>query len=127
VLHLVRDLSAHLSQALAKRRRAISFEVELTGPILIRYSRDDDHVALERLAALDSRMLPEGPFLLAEVHGELVAAAPLDRDAEPLSDPFVPTANVRQLLKLRARQVGRSRVAAARTVGTAPHAVRDTV
>jgi hypothetical protein len=126
VLHRVRELSGHLSQALARRRTPISFEVELTGPILIRYSRDDDQVALERLAALDSRMLPEGPFLLAEVHGELVAAAPLDRDTEPLSDPFLPTASIRELLKLRARQVGRSRVATARTVGTAPHAVRDT-
>jgi hypothetical protein len=67
-----------------------------------------------------------GPFLLAEVDGELVAAAPLDLDAEPLSDPFLPTANLRELLKLRARQIRRSRGAPARAVGTAPHAVRDT-
>jgi hypothetical protein len=42
-------------------------------------------------------------FLLAEVEGELVAAAPLDGEREPLSDPFRPTANVRELLRLRAR------------------------
>jgi hypothetical protein len=126
MLHRFRRLSAHLSQAPARRRRAISPGAELTGPILIRYSRDDDHAALERLAALDSRTLPKGPFLLAEVDGELVAAAPLDLDIEPLSDPFMPTANLRELLRLRARHVRQSRAATARTVGTAPHAVRDT-
>jgi hypothetical protein len=106
--HRVHELSAHLSQAIARWRKPISFEVEQNGTILIRYSRDDDQVALERLAALDSRRLPKGPFVLAEVDGELVAAAPLDLDAEPLSDPFLPTANLRELLKLRARQIRRS-------------------
>jgi hypothetical protein len=96
------------------------------GPILIRYSRDDDHVALERLAALDSRTLPKGPFLLAEVDGELVAAAPLDLDAEPLSDPFLPIANLREMLKLRARHIRQSRGAPARTAASAPDTVRET-
>ena len=117
--HRVHELSARLSQAIARWRRPISFEFDLSGPILIRYSRDDDHVALERLAALDSRRLPKGPFLLAEIDGELVAAAPLDLDVEPLSDPFLPTANVRELLRLRVGQVQRSRGAPLRTVRTA--------
>jgi hypothetical protein len=126
MLHRVRKLSGRLAQSLVRWRRPISSEVELTGPILIRYSRDDDHVALERLAALDSRMLPKGRFLLAEVDGELVAAAPLDLDVEPLSDPFLPTANLRELLKLRARQIRRSRGAPARTAATARQTIRDT-
>jgi hypothetical protein len=126
MLHRVRELSRRLAQSLVRWRQPISVEVGLTGPILIRYSRDDDHVALERLAALDSRKLPKGPFLLAEVGGELVAAAPLDLDAEPLSDPFLPTANVRELLKLRARHILRSRGAPAPTAATAPETVRDT-
>jgi len=63
MLHRVRDLSGRLAQSLVRSRRPISFEVELTGPILIRYGRDDDHLALDRLAALDSRILPEGPVL----------------------------------------------------------------
>jgi hypothetical protein len=50
-------------------------------PILIRQSGIGDEAALERLAALDSRKLPEGLFLLA-VDGELVAAASLDIDDE---------------------------------------------
>jgi hypothetical protein len=61
--HRVHELSAHLSQAIARWRKPISFDVELNGTILIRYSRDDDQVALERLAALDSRRLPKGPVL----------------------------------------------------------------
>ena len=126
MLHRVRELSRHLAQSLVGRRRPVWFEVELTGPILIRYSRDDDQVALERLAALDSRVLPTSPFLLAEVGGELVAAAPLDLNAEPLSDPFLPTANVRELLKLRAGHIRRSRGAPARTASPAPTTVRDT-
>src|SRR6266511_1408025 len=76
--------------------------------ILIRYSRDEDRAALEGLAALDSRKLADGAFLLAEVAGELVAAAPLDLDEEPLSDPFRPTASVRKLLTLQARQIRQS-------------------
>jgi hypothetical protein len=51
---------------------------------LIRYSGATDQ------AALDSRRLPEGSFPLAETDGELVAAAPLDVEAEPMSDPFRP-------------------------------------
>jgi hypothetical protein len=67
--------------------------LDLLEPILIRYSRDGDRAALKRLAALDSRRLGEGTFLLAEVDGELVAAAPLELDGEPLSDPFRPIAS----------------------------------
>jgi len=40
-----------------------------------------DSVALERLAALDSRGLPEGSFLLVQIDGEPVAAAPIEVDA----------------------------------------------
>jgi hypothetical protein len=126
MFHRARELSAHLSRTFTEWRNPRSFEVELTGPILIRYSRDDDQGALERLATLDSRMLPKGPFVLAEVDGEVVAAAPLDLDAEPLSNPFLPGANLRELLKLRARHVRRSQAAPARTVESAPRAVEDT-
>jgi hypothetical protein len=61
------------------------------------------------LAALDSRTLPKSSFLLAEINGELVAAAPLDVDAELLKDPFRRTANVRELLRLQAGHVGKHR------------------
>jgi hypothetical protein len=84
-------------------------------PILIRQSGIGDEAALERLAALDSRKLPESSYLLAEVDGELVAAVPLDiDDEEPLGDPFRPTADLRELLRLQAAQIRRYRDALAR-------------
>jgi hypothetical protein len=85
-----------------------AYQSEPARPILIRQSGIGDEARLERLAALDSRKLPEGSFLLAEVDGELVAAASLDiDDEEPLSDPFRPTANLRELLRLQAAHVRR--------------------
>ena len=74
-------------------------------PILIRVSTTSDDAALERLAALEDRTLPAGCFLIAEVGGELIAAAPLDVEDEPLGDPFRPTADLCELLRLRARQI----------------------
>jgi hypothetical protein len=73
-------------------------------PILIRPSRPEDGPALARLAELDERILPAGPFLLAESRGRLVAALPLDGGA-PIADPFLPTAGVTELLVVRARQL----------------------
>jgi hypothetical protein len=76
------DLSSRLRR-LAKRD-APPAPLEPLEPILIRSSRDGDRGALERVAALDSRTLAAGSFLLAEVERELVAAAPLAVDEEPL-------------------------------------------
>ena len=98
--HTTRRLSAGLRRALGLQT-AKSPLAGLEGPVVIRYSRESDQSALERLAVLDSKRLPPGSFLLAIVGGELVAAAPLDVDAEPLGDPFRPTEDVRQLLTLR--------------------------
>jgi len=86
-------------------------------PILIRPSTLLDGAALERLAALDSRSLPDGSFLLAEVDGELVAAAPLEADADSLSDPFRPTHRIREFLELQVagRPTKRPRIAVAGT------------
>jgi hypothetical protein len=63
-----------------------------------------DDAALERLAILESRPVPTGCFVVAEVGGKLVAAAPLDGGA-PLADPFYATAHLLPLLRLRARQI----------------------
>lgn len=110
--------------ALRRGSPARPYQLELGGPILIRYSGDGDQPALERLAMLDSRPMPAGSFLLAEVDGELVAAVPLDSNDEPLSDPFRPTANLRELLRLQAAHVGRHRGAAALPIEPAPLAQR---
>jgi hypothetical protein len=73
--------------------------------IEIRLGRVADHRALERLAQLEGRRLPRGSFVLAEVDGEVIAAAPLDEDAPALADPFRPTAQLVSLLSLRVAQL----------------------
>jgi hypothetical protein len=82
----------------------------------------DDVCALQRLAALDSRTLPAGRFLLAEVRGELIAAAPLDADAAPLANPFWFTAQILAFLELQADGLRRSRENAPR--GAARYVLR---
>ena len=69
--------------------------------ITIRDSRPDDAPELSRLAELDSQSLPTGDLLVAEVSGELVAAyAP--ESARSIANPFRRTADVVDLLRLRA-------------------------
>ena len=75
------------------------------GVITIRRSRDQDSAALGRLAELDSRREPRGQALLAFEGEELVAALPLD-GGEPIADPFHHTAEIVELLRLRAAQAG---------------------
>jgi hypothetical protein len=75
--------------------------------ISIRPAVPADRPALERLAILDSAHLPAGDLLVAEVDGELVAA--LNRDSGfAIADPFRPTADVVELLRLRTRENNRS-------------------
>ena len=66
--------------------------------ITIRPARPADSDALRRLAALDSQRVPAGEVLVAEVAGELVAAL---SPAGAIADPFRPTADVVDLLRLR--------------------------
>jgi hypothetical protein len=72
------------------------------------------------MAVLDGGTLLDGSFLLVEIDGELVAAARLDVDAEFLKDPFRPTANLRELLRLQAGHVRRHRDAVRRRTRAAP-------
>lgn len=77
-----------------------------TYAIVIRHATDSDHDkrVLARLAALDSRRRIRGPALIAEVDG--VARAALDlADGSVAADPFVPTAELVELLRVRARSV----------------------
>ena len=74
--------------------------------ITIRPARSTDAPALARIAELDSRRLPHGHLLVAEVCGQPVAAIDAGgRDV--VADPFRPTADTLELLRLRARQVPR--------------------
>ena len=70
----------------------------------IRQATSSDHLALTRLAALDSGPIPLRPALVAEQDGELVAALPL-RGGRAIADPFRRSAEAVALLELRAEQL----------------------
>jgi len=71
--------------------------------INISFSTDADLERVRELAELDGKAAPEGEALLAEVDGRLVAAVGV-RDGISVSDPFVLTSQVLELLQLRAEQ-----------------------
>jgi hypothetical protein len=70
--------------------------------IVIRHAREDDLAAIHRLAALDDRGVPRGDSLLAFVDGELAVARAAD--GYSVADPFRRTAEVQELVALRAVQ-----------------------
>jgi hypothetical protein len=72
--------------------------------ITVRYSAASDLSELARLAALDSASPPRGPALVAEADSRMLAALPLG-SGRPIADPFEPTAEIVELLRLRAEQV----------------------
>jgi hypothetical protein len=76
----------------------------LWSPLIIRLATADDQSALSRLAQLDSRPTPAGSTLMAELRGRAVAAVSLG-DGEQVADPFLPTSEITELLRLRARQL----------------------
>ena len=69
----------------------------------LRLATNSDQSAVTKLAALDSEKVPTGDALLAFVGDSLVAALPLD-GGRPLADPFRHTADIVELLTVRAAQ-----------------------
>ena len=67
--------------------------------ITIRSARHTDADAIRDLAALDSRRVPAGDLVVAEVAGDIVAA---HGAGGTIADPFRPTADVVALLQVRA-------------------------
>lgn len=72
--------------------------------VTIRLATDADAHAIAVLAAVDSQTVPTGPLLLAEVDGELWAVESVTGGGS-IGDPFRPSADVRELLRERARQL----------------------
>jgi hypothetical protein len=68
---------------------------------VIRLASEEDVRALWQLAQLDSRRPPGGNVLIGEIDGEPAAAISLD-DNRLISDPFQQTAQLTQLLHMRA-------------------------
>ena len=67
---------------------------------------DEDRAALLRLAERDSSTAPSGPVLGLENEGSLIAAVSLNGGGA-IADPFSRTAELRNLLELRAAQIRR--------------------
>jgi len=72
--------------------------------MVLRADRPTDEQALRQLAALDSVRPIKGRALLAEVDGRAVAAIGID-DHKVVADPFEHTAEVVELLKIRAQRL----------------------
>jgi hypothetical protein len=78
-------------------------EAEMGSEIMIRPSTEADRLAIVRLAELDSRSAPTGDVLLAFVDDELRAAVGLG-SGDAVADPFHPTAELVELLRMSAGQ-----------------------
>jgi hypothetical protein len=88
--------------------------VELPAEVAVRQAAADDEQRVRELAILDARKLPAGPYLVAELDGETIAALSLST-GDVVSDPFRRTADAADLLRMRADQiVARERKLAAR-------------
>jgi hypothetical protein len=94
-----------------------------TEPVLMRRATAADAARIATVARLDDRRLPSGPFLVAEIADEIVAALSLSSGAV-IADPFRPTADTVAMLRLRAAQLGTTGEPATRRArharGTAP-------
>jgi hypothetical protein len=90
--------------------------------LTIRRADAADTGALLRLAALDSADPMTGEALLAEVGDELWAAIEID-SGTAIADPFRPSADLVDLLRLRVALLnGRAKAARGRLARLLPHA-----
>ncbi len=74
-------------------------------PVLMRRATESDAARVRVLARLDDKRMPAGPFLVADVAGEIVAAVSLSSGVV-VADPFRLTSDLVAMLRLRAAQVG---------------------
>jgi hypothetical protein len=72
--------------------------------VLVRRARAADSARIRTLAMLDDRRLSDGPYLVAEIAGEAIAAMSMS-SGQIVSDPFRRTRDAEDLLRLRAGQI----------------------
>jgi hypothetical protein len=77
---------------------------ELPEAVLVRHAVPRDEARIRVLARLDDHRMPGGPFIVAELGGEIVAAMSLKTRAV-VADPFRRTADAVELLRMRAHQL----------------------
>lgn len=102
---LAREHQRDLRRA-AKRARGGDPGSTPVSRVTLRYAASADKRGLKELADLDSAEPPSVATLVAEVDGRLRAALPLD-GGRPIADPFHRGAELIELLRLRAVQLGR--------------------
>ena len=76
-------------------RRRLADEARRPAPgrdVTVRFARDTDALALDRLAVLSERPVPHGTLLVASVRGEVIAAAAVE-GGQAIYDPFRRTAD----------------------------------
>ena len=91
------------TRLLRRRRREAAPAIRWQG-LTLRIATSADGSALARLADLEQTARPADPVLLGEVMQRPVAALSL-RDGRVVADPFTPTAELIELMRLRARQI----------------------
>jgi hypothetical protein len=79
-------------------------EPRLREPVTVRFAVAGDACQLTRIAELDSASRPADPLLIGERAGQPIAALSL-ADGTVVANPFVASADVVALLRLRARQL----------------------
>jgi drug/metabolite transporter (DMT)-like permease len=93
------------SSAAPRKAGACIEHRSLPDAVVVRLAGLGDRPALERLAALDSKQVPPGALVVADVGGMIVAATAVEAPADALGDPFRPTGYLVELLELRAAQI----------------------
>jgi len=73
--------------------------------VVLRPAAAADAAALTRLAQLDGAPRPSGDLLVAELDGRIAAAVPVG-GGRAIADPFLPTADLVELLRARAGALG---------------------
>lgn len=73
--------------------------------VAIRAYRPDDAAAVEAVRQRDTRPMPEGALIVAEVNGEVAAARSLTT-GEVIADPFRHTTHLVSMLETWARRLG---------------------
>jgi hypothetical protein len=99
------DLRRAAARNLTRRQARSGVPVAAEQSVTLRFGVPADENPLARLAELDSSKPPAQPLLLAEVDGRLLAALALS-DGTVVADPFHPTADLIDLLRARAHQLG---------------------
>jgi hypothetical protein len=87
-------------QRTSRERRAAALASE--EPVVLRRAVSGDALTLARLQQLDNRTLPAGDRVVAQVGGEVVAAAHVPSGVA-VADPFVASGPIAELLSRHAR------------------------